>query len=159
VSELTAFTFHDTGVKVLIKKVSPLLVVELQKAFPPPAPPQQEVEIGGEIVIESNPAHPDYVATMNEYNREFEMRVRRLLIKRGVEIPGENKEWQEEVAELREFWREEYAKELEGDDKMLYISYIAVGTDGDLTDLLGAIMQRSQPTEAAVAAAKASFPG
>jgi hypothetical protein len=110
-------------------------------------------------VIESNPAHPDYVATMNEYNREFEMRVRRLLIKRGVEIPGENKEWQDEVTELRDFWREEYTKELEGDDKMLYISYIAVGTDGDLTDLLGAIMQRSQPTEAAVAAAKASFPG
>ena len=96
---------------------------------------------------------------MGEYNRQFEMRVRRLLISRGVVIPGENKTWEEEVGDLRAFWKAEYGQELEGDDKTIFISYIAVGTDSDLTDLLAAIMQRSQPTEAAVAAAKASFPG
>ena len=158
-SELTAFTFKDTGVKVLIKKVSPLLVVELQKAFPPPAPPRQRVQIGDEWAEEPNPAHPDYTEAMAKYSQEMEMRVRMLLINRGVVIPDDNGDWKAEVAELREFWQVNYGKELAGDDKTVYISNIAVGTDMDLGDLLTAIMQRSQPTEEAVAAAKSSFPG
>ena len=158
-SELTAFTFKDTGVKVQIKKVSPLLVVELQKAFPPPTPPRQRVQIGDEWTEEPNPAHPDYTEAMGRYSQEMEMRVRRLLINRGVVIPEDGNDWKAEVTELRAFWLDTYGKELEGDDKTVYISNIAVGTDQDLSDLLTAIMQRGQPTEEVVAAAKASFPG
>lgn len=157
--KLWPFEFRDTGVTVYIRKVSPMLVVELQKAFPPPVPPRQRVEIGGEFVEEPNPAHPDYLDAMKAYNVEFEQRVRKLLINRGVIIPEVNTTWKDEVAELRQFWLDTYGKELEGDDKSLYISYLAVGTDADLTDLLTAIMQRSQPTEAEVSAAKASFQG
>lgn len=157
--KLYPFTFKDTGVEVFIRKVSPMLVVELQKAFPPPAPPRQKVEIGGEMVEETNPADPDFADAVKAYNTEFEQKVRRLLITRGVVFPEGNTTWRDEVKELRKFWLDTYEKELEGDDKTVFISYLAVGTDADLSDLLTAIMQRSQPTEGEVSAAKASFPG
>jgi hypothetical protein len=159
--KLYPFMFEDTGIKVNIRKVSPMLVVELQKAFPPPAPPRQRVRIGesDEYSEEPNPAHPDYLIALGQYNQELEQRVRKLLIQRGVVIPPELDGWKDEVKELREWWLEAYGKELEGDDKTIYISYIAVGTDSDLADLLAVIMQRSQPTEEAINIAKDTFPG
>ena len=157
--KLYPYTFKDTGVHVLIRKVSPLLVVELQKAFPPPVPPRQMVEVGGKMVEESNPSHPDYQEALTRYSSDFELRVRRLLIARGVVIPGENTTWKDEVRELKDFWLETYGKELEGDDKLIYIAHIAIGTDADMTELISAIVQRSQPSEEAVTAAKDSFPG
>ena len=157
--KLYPFIFQDTGVEVFIKKVSPLLVVELQKAFPAPVPPRQRVEIGGEWVEEPNPAHPDHVQALEQYSVEFEQRVRKLLISRGVVIPEANTTWRDEVKELRQFWMDTYGKELDGDDKAVYIAHIAIGTDADMTDLLSKILQRSQPTEEAVASAKDSFPG
>ena len=44
-------------------------------------------------------------------------------------------------------------------DKLLYISYIAIGTDSDMEELMDVIMRRSQPTEAVMSDVKASFPG
>lgn len=158
--KLYPFVFADTGIQVNIRKVSPMLVVELQKAFPPPTPPRQRVQIGDsdDYTEEPNPAHPDYLLAMGKYNQELEMKVRQLLIKRGV-VLDLTSDWKDQVDELRQFWLDTYGKELEGDDKVLYISYIAVGTDSDLSDLLAAIMQRSQPTEEAVETAKSTFQG
>ena len=157
--KLYPFEFKDTGVMVMVRKVSPMLVVELQKAFPAPTPPRQKVEVAGEMVEEPNPSHPDHLEALNVYSREMEGRIRQLLITRGVIIPEANTTWKDEVKELRKFWLDIYGKELEGDDKSVYISNIAVGTDLDLTDLLAAILQRSQPTEVAVSAAKDTFQG
>ena len=159
--KLYGFTFKDTGIHVLIRKVSPMLVVELQKAFPPPTPPRQRVQIGesDEYTEEPNPAHPDYIAEQNRYNQELEHRVRKLMIQRGVIIPPDNKTWEQEVKELTDSMFEDFGIELSGSDKEIYISHIAIGTDSDYVELVDAITRRSQPTEAEIAAAKATFPG
>lgn len=157
--KLYNYTFKDTGIRVQIRKVSPMSVVELQKAFPAPTPPRQRVEVGGEWMEESNPSDPDYLAAKERHGQELEMRVRQLMIRRGVIIPPDNVTWQDEVKEFRAFWLETYGKELEGDDKEIYISHIAIGTDSDYVELVDAITRRSQPTEGEVAAARSSFPG
>jgi hypothetical protein len=138
---------------VRIRKVSPLLAVELQKQFPPPRPPKQKVTLDGKEVWEENPVDPDHLAALQDYNNEQERRLRKLMLKRGVEVEIDK----EEVAELREFWKTEYNKELEGDDLEVYVSYIVIGSDGDLEDLMNAILKRSQPTAEDINAATQTF--
>lgn len=159
-AELIPFTFQDTGVTVLIRKVSPLLAMELQRVFPPPDPPMNKVDFGdGESRMEPNEADPAYLKQLQDYNQDFELKIRRMLIKRGVivEITDTIKA---QVQELREFWQEEYGIDFpEADDKLAYIWYIAVGTDQDLKELLQAIMRRSQPTQEAEELARKTFQG
>ncbi len=163
-NELSPFTFEDTGVKVHIRKVSPLLIMEVQKAMPVPKPPTQEVvygdpdDPGAKKVQEPNEAHPDYLAAIDQYNMELEAKVRKFMIKRGVIINLDDDQKQE-VKELRKEWKDEFGKELDGNDKFLFISYIAIGTDSDMEELMDVIMRRSQPTEAVMSEAKASFQG
>jgi hypothetical protein len=154
--ELVPFKFADTGISVKVRKVSPFLVNNLRKIYPQPKPPMQEVDYGdGKKVMEANEAHPDYAQTLDEYNNMFMDKLQRLLIVRGVECKVD----QEAVDSLKEFWKTEYGKELEGSDKEIYIIYICAGTKDDLDDLTNAILTRSQPTKEATELAKVSFPG
>lgn len=149
VAPLPDFTFKDTGITVQIRKVSPLLGMEIRKAFPPPKPPVVETPLGPE----ENEADPDYEAAMQAYGLMIEEKASRLYIKRGVECVVD----QEAVERLRADMRDEGIT-LEGDDKYLYIRYICVGSQEDYQDLLIAISRRSQPTEVAVAEAVETFP-
>lgn len=156
---LKPYTFKDTGREVCIKKVSPLLVMELQKSFPPPKPPLQKVDYGdGQEHWEANPSHPDYLQAMSDYNFAFQERLQRLMVKRGVSLTW-TEEMRTEVAELRDFWKTEFEKELDPDDGMVYVLMICVGSDKDLEELLEAIARRAQPTEGAVNEALNSFQG
>jgi hypothetical protein len=161
-SELIPYTFKDTGISIKIKKVSPLLIVEMHKYFPPPKPPMQEVvygdpgEPGAKTVEEPNESHPDYLAAIDQYNIDLESKMRELMIKRGVVI-NLSDEQKQEVQELREDWEEMYGNQLSGNDKYVFISYIAIGTDKDMEEVIEAITRRSQPTEAAIAETKAGF--
>lgn len=158
-NELTPFTFKDTGKTVKIKKVSPLLIMQLNKDFPEPEAPLQEVDYGdGDIKLEPNPAHPDYEKSLNQYRYDFEQKMREMMIDRGV-VLDLNADEKAEIQELRDYWQEKYQKELAGNDKYIYLSYLCIGTDGDMDDLVNAISRRSQPTNGAVEAAKKSFPG
>lgn len=151
------FVFKDTGVAVTIKRVSPLLVLKLRDSFPRPKPPVQKVVgLDGAERLEENPAHPDYLAQLEQYEIDSELRVRRLLIRRGVEFDWTD-ERRKEVEELKEFWKNVYGETLTGTDEEIYISYIAIGTDGDMKDLLDAITIRSQPTEEEAQKAKDRF--
>lgn len=154
-NELTPFTFESTGVTAKLRKVSPYLVFELQRSFPPPDAPMQEVSYGdGETRLEANPAHPDYLKEYQRYQLDLEGKIRRLMIKRGVVCEFDK----QEVADLREFWISEYEKELpEKDDFVAYITYLAMGTQEDAEELIAAITRRSQPTEAAVQLAQGTF--
>ena len=163
-NELTPHTFKDTGITVMIRKVSPLLIMDIQKEMPPPKPPMQEVvygnpdDPGAKRVQEPNEAHPDYLAAIDKYNLDLEEKIRRFMVKRGV-IFTLTPEQKEEIKELREDWKEEFDKDISMPDKLLYISYIAIGTDSDMEELMDVIMRRSQPTEAVMSDVKASFPG
>lgn len=158
VSQIIPYTIRDTGITIKIRKVSPLLAMELTRAFPAPTPPMQEVKIGDEVRMEPNPAHPDYLKAQAQYQADFESKMRKLIIDRGVVIELDEAQ-QAEVKELREYWQESYGIALPGNDREVYISYIALGTDVDLTELIDAIMRRSQPTESGVGTAQDSFRG
>jgi hypothetical protein len=160
-NSLKPYTIQDTGVTILIKKVSPLLSGKLRRQYPPPKPPMQEVNYGTKedpkIKMEPNPAHPDHAQALSDYEAEMSERMQVLLFKRGVVIELTD-EMKEEVAELRAFWKEETNEEMEGDDKSIYLANIALGTQEDIEELLNAILRRTQPTEEAINEAKDSFP-
>jgi len=161
-SELIPYVVKDTGEKLLIKRVSPFMAMELQKQFPEPKPPLQKVDIDGETVEQFNWADPDFDKEQAKYKIDSEARIRKLLIKRGVQIPTDNETWQDELAQRRAEWLEDFGVEmprLDTDDKVDWVCYCAIGTDTDLEELYQAIMQRSQPTKEAVEAAKSGFPG
>lgn len=153
-----SFTFKDSGIEVQIRRVSPLLALELQKKFPAPRPPRNKVtDMDGKETWEENYADPDYALTLNKYNADLEERMRRLVIMRGV-VHTLTEEQKAQVDELRTFWKETYDEDLKGSDLEVFISYIAIGSDGDLGDLINTIMKRSQPTEGETKEVLNSFP-
>lgn len=157
-NEITQFKFAN-GTVVGIRKVSPFLAIELQKAFPPPEPPMQTVNYGEGDIKEANSASPEYAKALADYATEREHRLRKMIIKRGVvmEITDEIKE---ELSELRAFWKEDNSVDLPTDgDKCDYIIYIAVTQASDLERLVNTILGQGQPTEEGVQAAVESFPG
>lgn len=158
-SEITQHTIKDTGIEVGIRRISPLLIVELRKSIKEPEPPMQEVDFGdGKKVLEPNLASPEYEKDKERYDSEFEEKMKRLVFSRGV-VLNMDEERLAELRELREFWKNEYNLELTslGSDKLDYISYIAVGTGDDLNELFNAIMKRSQATDREIENARKSF--
>lgn len=156
-NELTPFTFPDTGIPILIKKVSPLLIMELRKLYPEPKPPAQEVEINGKKVIEYNMAHPEYIEAMQAYQLEFEQAMRKVLIRRGVSVTM-TEDVKEAVKQIKKDFKQDTGHDLSGTDEYIYVSYIGIGTDQDMEDLIREITQRSQPTPGSTEVAKKSFP-
>lgn len=156
-NELTPFTFKDSKKTVLTRRVSPLLMLELRSNIPQPEPPLQEVKYGEDIVLEPNEAHPDYVRALYKYNEELKDKAMRLLIRRGIVLNWTD-EMRAEVQELRDFWKEEFQKELSGPDDLIYVQYVCIGSPQDLDDFTNFITTRSQPTEAVIAEAQ-KFPG
>ncbi len=160
--ELRPFKFKDTGIDVFIKKVSPNLVRELEKAYPSPKAPIEKVNYGTEDEPdwreEENPLNDEYREVIEKYNAATEERIQTLLIKRGVvmEITPEVKA---QVDELRVQQKEDFGYDLPGDDKYIFVKYIAVGTMEDLQDLLTTIMRRSQPVQEAITEEENSFQG
>lgn len=152
------FTFKDTGVTVMIRKVSPLLAFELRKRNPAPKPPKNKVELDGKTVYEENLADPDYEKAQAEYEQRIEELTRRLIIRRGV-VHTLTESQKAEVDELKAYWLDETGEVLVGSDLDIFISYVAIGTDSDLGDLIDEILKRSQPTEGEVKEVLNSFPG
>lgn len=144
-TKLYPFKFTDSGKVVSIRKVSYNLASELRKIFPPPEPPIVEVPYPNGIRREENALDPDYARTLRRYNVEFEERLRRLVIRRGVVIVLGDAE-KEEIRQLRDDMKEEGIP-LPENDQDVYLSYICISTPEDYKDLLGAVTRRSYPTE------------
>lgn len=154
---LVVHTIRGTGTVVAIRKISPLLVREVQRANPPPKPPMQTVDYGdGEVREEPNPADPAHQEALAAHRALIEEQTMRLVLLRGVVVQMTPAR-EAAVAELRAFMREEYGHELDPNDRLVYLSYIAIGTGEDLHDLAQAVFRRSQPTEGAVAEAVETF--
>ena len=152
---MNKFKFSN-GLEVGIKRVSPMLAVELARKFPKPKPPMKQVKYGDEISLEPNPADPEYLATLEEWQVQQELRTQSMYIRRGVVIELTDAQ-RKELAELRQFWKDEYGMELDKDDKYAYITYIAMEGGEDIGGLLSAIAGVSRPTEEAIEAAVDSF--
>ncbi len=159
-NEWMEFTFHDTGKVVKIRKVSPMLAIDIDASIPRPAPPTNRVDYGPPkgVVEEPNYNDPGFTEALSARNRRVGEMIRRAQVLRGVQVDGDA--WQEEVKQYRAFMADTTGTPLaEASDLYLYVTRLCAGTNNDLTDLYTAITQRSQPTEEAVAAAKQSFPG
>ena len=158
-SKLVPFVFPSSGVSVMIRKVSPLLALEVQRSIPRPKPPTEKVILSsGEESLEPNWSHPDYETALQEYNLEVEEKTKKLLINRGVDLVL-TEELKKEVKELRKYMKDEFGTDIALNDKEVYISYIAVESAKDFEALIGAVLGSSQPTEEEVAVAKESFQG
>lgn len=155
-----AFTFPDSGEKIWVRRISPLLAVKLRQAKKPPSPPMQKVNYGTpdhpDWREEENTASPVYLADLQDYNADLEKRMQRFMIRRGtfVEMTDAIKE---QVRDVRELMAEEGVDLSDESDSMVYILYIAVTSDDDLRGLLNAIVKVSQPTEEAIKAHMDSF--
>lgn len=157
-TELKYFVFKDTGISIQIRKVSPLLAVDIDESIPRPTPPLNKVDYGdgrGEV-MEPNLSDPSYNKALEKRQTEVGLAVIRATILRSVIVNGE--EWKEEVKEYRKFIQDTTGAPLaEENDLYIYITRICVGTQDDLNDLVVAITSRSQPTPEEIAKAKDSF--
>lgn len=154
-AKLEPYVFKDTGETVQIRKVSPLLVIKLRERFPAPKPPLQTVDYGDGPKQEQNPTEPGYLLAVQEYEQAMERRVRNLLIQRGVVIDWDDDK-KTKLAELRSWWKATYAEDLDDlDDTFAYVSYICVGSDSDLEELVNMLIKRSQPSQEGIEAAQA----
>lgn len=153
----TPFTFKDTGITVSIRKVSPLLLAEVQRKLTPPKPPKNKIEIDGHVTYEDNYADPDYLMATQDHQVQVEATLRKTLIKFGIQYCL-TEEDTKQVQELRDFWTESGGAELGTSDLEVFISYIAIGTVEDLQELMEAVTRRNLPTEGAIAEAIERFP-
>jgi len=163
-TKLHKHLIKDTGIEILIKKVSPLLMREFQSNFQEPKPPTQEVIIGDPnakspvVELQENPTHPEYVKALQEHNDNYEKKFQEFLINRGIVIEL-TEEQKQEIKDLRKDWMEEYGKELPGNDKYAYITNIAIGTKEDYQELIYAVWSRTMPTPEEIEASMKSFQG
>lgn len=158
-NELIPFTFESSGETVMLRRISPLLPVEVQRSYPPPLPPSQEVDYGDGVKrLETNPAHPDYQRALDQYRADLEQKIRRMVIKLGVVVTWTD-ERRADLQTIRDFWQEEFNARLDPSDEVAWVSFCAIKAENDLEMLLNAIMRRSQPTEAAIAEMQAGFRG
>lgn len=155
-TKLYPHLIKDTGVRVMIRKVSQMLIKEAVKDFVSPQPPTNKVILDGKEVLEPNETDPAYRAALQEYNLKVVEAGNAVLIKWGVvyTLTGEDRA---QVAELKQTWAEDHDKPLEGSDKFIFINYIAVGSQEDYIELRDAITRRTQATPEATHEALGSF--
>ena len=156
-TKLYSHLIKDTGIRVMVRKVSQMLIKEAVKDFIPPSPPMNRVVIDGKEELEPNTGDPEYQAKLREYNFKIIEAGNAVLIKWGV-VYTLTEEDKLQVEELKATWLEDHDKPLEGSDKFIFITYIAVGSQEDYIELRDAITRRTQATPEATQEALGSFP-
>ena len=103
-AELSEFTFPTSGIKVHVPLVSPAaFVMRLQRKYPAPKPPMQEVDYGsGHKVREFNYAHPDYKESQLQHARFLETEAQGMVLARAIRGISLNAEQREMVKEWKE---------------------------------------------------------
>jgi len=169
-------TFKDSGIVVKLHKLSPMtsqdiiLQVQREMAADKPQPPLFEIDYGKGKIEEPNYGHSVYVKLIEEWdqavNREANDRLFRLAALVAVEL-FDNATWRDEVKRQKRLlkvtakieWIDDPDLEPEENDQIFYVKHICCASPDDVKEFYAAITQRSQPTEAAVEAHKANFPG
>lgn len=153
------FTFESTGFDVKIQKVPSTLVQDIrlmhleQKPDPPLGPP---IEIEGPMFGEreeiDDPRHPAFIKyqqDLTDWVRMVNADLMSAQIELGVvEILVDG--WEEQAKERRKWLQKRGVKNLPEDEKVLWITRVAAGTDQDLEELAAAILRRSVPTREAI---------
>lgn len=159
VPELPEFRF-ESGYSVHIQKVSPFLATEVARAFPPPPPPKNEVDYGDGPVFEENPDDPDYQEALKAHQATLAEKIGRIALKRGLVINLTDDEIQALLTKTQTEIKEEEGIEIifeEKNPRIAYLLYICGPNAHEMQALTNKIFGLSQPTEAAIADAEATF--
>jgi hypothetical protein len=143
-----------SGRELEIKNVSPLLGNKLREKFPAPKPPKQKIATadGADFYYEVRQDDPDYLAAVREHEFLMEEKSRILLLNLGVApLLTLTDAERRQVQAHRDFMKSELDIDLDGSDEFVFISYILLTSERDYSDLCAAIMNRSTPTEEAIA--------
>jgi hypothetical protein len=149
----TFFRFR-TGREIEIQNISPLLGNKLRDKYPRPVAPKQKIPTadGTDFYYESRESDPDYLEALEEWQGLIEDKSRLLVLQLGV-VPllTLSDADRRQVQQHRKFMREVMEIELEDSDEFCFASYILIQSVEDFTDLCAAVMNRSTPTEEAIA--------
>ena len=144
------FTFQDTGVEITIQKVSPAIAADARRALGKGKPhvPTRLITMDGPLkgTLEKVDDDPQYLEDLALHEQMVEEKINQLYIKRGV-VEIVTKGWQQDVKDYRGLMSDIGIDTLQEDDKTLYITRLAPGSNEDLQELFSAIMMRSEPTE------------
>lgn len=168
VPPLPEHTFRDSGITIRIRKVGPTTQQRLAQAIMRDMPEPQIPIVDTEAGIEANPADPDYIAAKAAWDTDSrtELTNRMMLIaaleaeveiddqaragiarkKRNLALVGIPYEDKPDLTDAE-------------NEKVFYILHIAAATPEDLGEFGTAVLRRSVPTEEAVQAQIATFPG
>lgn len=158
--EVRYFTVPDTGVVLPVRKVSYALLQEVlaaeRRKMPAPQPPMNKVDYGDGEVLEPNLADPDYLAAVKAHDQALNERLenvsRRMMIRRGVTPFLEwDEEKQAQVDTLRAEMKDEFGVDIEEkDDKVVWVTMIALGSAEDWGDFINFLTRRNLPTPEAI---------
>lgn len=157
--KLYEFTFESTGYTVKFRRVPASLAWDIRREADKdpnkPKPKMQEVELFGEKKLEVNASDPEYAAALNEWDTVVGKRVYHAMLVRGL-VEYDKEALAEAKAQLEAIGQHPH----EGmHDSLVFIYHVAGAAFSEITALVEAIHAQSAPTEGAIAAAAASFPG
>lgn len=168
-------TFQDSGITVRLHKLSPISGQEIAAqcrrdlADSKPMPPLVEVDYGNGKILEPHIGHPLYqeklAAWVAEVNKLANDRLFRLAALDAIEVTIGDDERALIVKKKRMLriaagvvWEDDPELTADENDQLFYVTHICCASPEDLQEFYMAVATRSQPTEAAVEAHKASFP-
>lgn len=149
------FTF-ECGVEIELRRVPPLTIQEFgrqyEAAHKPPEPPMQTVDYGAGPVMEPNRQNSEYMAQLSVYQARQASVLMDFILLKGTKLTVDADALAEARADA-----EASGFRLDGDDRLMYLKHVLIGTNEELVLLRDAILLRGQPTEAAIAQKQEDF--
>ena len=147
------FFVTDGGVKIALKPISKVHIqrwqIEFDKAYPPPAPPVIEVEVGigskKEKMYQVNSNDPYYLKIVDDHNglRGYEMQV--FLIRFGT------------TTKTPDSYATMFECKNEDERRVDYVSSLIL-TDNDVSYFIQAVLSQTELTHEALSSSAARFP-
>jgi len=140
------FKLPDSGIEVAVRGIATSVVaMDVVSAFPKPPPPLVQVDYGnGDIRWERNEADPDYKeVTVKDWENDVELKRTRITLRRAL-VKALTDDEKEQVKEIRAMYADE-GMQLKEPDKIIWLKYIACGSDDDLLALFRFIAERGEP--------------
>lgn len=155
---LYAYVLPSSGLTVYIKKVAQARFTDHHNAIrmkrKPPPVPVQTVNIGGEEVTSENPADPEYINLLTNYEREMQTQESDWFLHAALDLTA-NKGTID--AYRKKCLEEDGTDYADKDDWYILIEHILSQDVGDISEVYAIALSMSRPTGEAIAAAKSSF--
>lgn len=143
----TPYTIAGSGVSLFIRPVSSFLFRDIEKQYPAPIPPREQIiRADGSFMETENRAHPDYIAAVREREARVNGMMGDLIVELACMIVLTD-EQRDEIKAYRDNFKRITGGELAGSIESQYIKYIALADNSDMVELIRAVMNRMRPDE------------